>query len=230
MRFSAFAWSLCALGAAGVVSSAARGATIDPGVYTLHNHPDGSERPPLYGARFDELVNATGGHDVFTLDFDHPLSSVTLTYTGTTIHIQGVALGGRDVGGSYASDAFLGLYTIDFLYTLGVMPVMGDDDVWVNTANHVNSGSIVLPDASVVSLVDERGGNGFSLRLGDEDNDAGHRGAAGISGWGWMSYAGASVVHVESTDWLFTMTRNIPTPGSAALGLMGLAVFTRRKR
>ena len=172
-------------------------------------------------------MNATGGHDVFTLDFDHPLSSVTLTYTGTTIHIQGVATGGRDVGGSYASDAFLGLYTIDFLYTLGVMPVMGDDDVWVNTANHVNSGSIVLPDASVVSLVDERGATGSRCAGRRGTTTRAPQGRRGISGWGWMSYAGASVVHVESTDWLFTMTRNIPTPGSAALGLMGLAVFTR---
>jgi len=32
------------------------------------------------------------------------------------------------------------------------------------------------------------GGNPFSLRLGDEDDDLGHRDFPGISGWGWLEF------------------------------------------
>ncbi len=216
----------CAIAACASTSQAVG---LGPGVYRLHNHPDGNVLPPPYGARFDELYNATGGHDVFTLDFDDPSSAVFLTYTATTISITGSAKGGRDIGGGYAADAYNGMYTLSFTYSLGVTGVPGDDDVWVDTTNHANTGTISTPLGHVIDLVDERGSFDYSLRLGDEDNDLGHRGFAGLSGWGWLSYATpGGIHHVESTDWLFTI--EIPTPASAALlGLAGVIASRRRR-
>ncbi len=232
MRISASSWSVCALSAGLILAAAgsASAATIIPGEYQLRNHPDGNAQPPQYGARFDELYNATGGHDIFTLDFNNPVSDVRLNYTGNVVTISGQAFGGRDTGAGYAIDQYLGIYTVSFSYTLGVQLAGGDDDVLVNTTNHANSGSIVTPLNDTINLVDERQG-GFSFRLGDENNDLGHRGFAGVSGWGWMSYVrDQGIVHATSTDWLFTVERMIPTPGSAVLVMAGAGLIARRRR
>lgn len=205
-------------------------ATITSGVYTLANHPDGAEAPPYYGLRLDELYNATPAHDVFSFDFEHPQSSVVLVYNSVaqTIRIFGNAYGGRDVGGSYANDAYLGVYHFDFLYNQGVGLVPGDDDIWSNTANHANSGYIQTPLSDTIGLVDEW--MDYSFRFGDENNDAGHRGFAGISGWGWLSYGFAPPYqHVEFSDWLFTATL-IPEPSTAALAAIAALAILRRRR
>ncbi|MCC6322432.1 MAG: hypothetical protein IT438_13465 [Phycisphaerales bacterium] len=225
-----------ALAAGAIILSAgqATAAAILPGLYRLHNHPDGNQRPPLYGARFDELYNATGGHDVFTLDFDHIQSAMYMTINAaqTEIRIFGQSVGGRDTGTTYAADSYLGLYQVDFTYTLGVGPVVGDDDLQVVEPDMRNSGSIVTPLGDSIGLTDKAMG-GYSFRFGDENNDAGHRGFNGLSGWGWMNYVTADGVlaHIESTDWLFTATYEIPTPGAAALaGVSGLLCLRRRRR
>ncbi|MCC6322433.1 MAG: hypothetical protein IT438_13470 [Phycisphaerales bacterium] len=221
--------------AVGVVVAPSHGAVIVDGLYRLNNHPDGSEDPPPYGARFDELFDATGGHDVITLDFNDINSSVFMTVNSVAgeIHIYGQAYGGRDVGSTYAADAYLGVYNFDFTYDLGVQQVPGDDDLWVVVPHHRNFGFITAPNSlGTIHLTDEAMG-GYSLRLGDEDNDLGHRGFNGISGWGWMSYInndGSVHPHVASTDWIFTATYVIPAPGaSLALGLAGLFASRRRR-
>lgn len=222
-----------ALGAAAVAPPA----SADPllaGLYRLQNHPDGNQRPPFYGARFDELFNATAGDDVFTLDFDNVQSAAFLTINDsfTQIRIFGSAFGGRDIGADYAVDQYRGVYTFDFTYALGVGFAPGDDDLVTDTANNANSGVITSPGGQTVNLVDERS-SGFSFRFGDEDNDAGHRGFDGLSGWGWLSYAvpGGPITHFASTDWIFTATFLIPTPGTAALvGLGAAAMLLRRRR
>ncbi|MCA9310825.1 MAG: hypothetical protein KDA21_06440, partial [Phycisphaerales bacterium] len=168
-------------------SSISNAAMIEDGLYQLHNHPDGAAAAPFYGMRLDELYNVTSGHDIFTFDFDHADSDMQMTISGSVIHIFGVVFGGRDTGSSYANDAYRGIYTIDFTLDQGVMQVPGDDDVWVNTTNNVNTGSIMTPLGDEIALEDERGSYGYSLRLGDENNDLGHRGFNGISGWGWMN-------------------------------------------
>lgn len=215
-----------------LLAGSALAAPIIPGIYDLGNHPDGNERPPLYGLRLDELVNATGGHDVFTFDFDNANSEMELAYNDVahTIHIYGHSWGGRDIGGSYANDAHLGVYYIDFTYNIGVGLAPGDDDVRV-VANMQNTGSIITPNNGTFLLQDKSDGN-FSFRLGDEDNDLGHRNFPGISGWGWLNHGRTlPASHVDSSDWLFTATYKIPEPSSLlliGLGVLGAAI--RRSR
>lgn len=229
MRFGTFS----AVAALALVAGAANAAIITPGFYRMHNHPDGNSNPPLYGVRFDEIVDATSGHDIFTLSLDHPSSNMTLWYTGSQIYIAGWAYGGRDIGSAWANDAYLGVYYIEMKYTVGVGLVASDatpanrQDISVNTANHSNFGKVTLPGGSTVNLTDEK--MDYSLRIGDEDNDAGHRGFSGVSVWGWMSYVNPTGInHVESTDWLATL--EVPAPASVALMGMGALVMTRRRR
>lgn len=226
-----------AMAAAVLLTSAAGVSEATPilsGLYRLHNHPDGAEANPLYGARFDELYNATSNHDVFTLDFDNIQSAMYLTVNTarTEIHIFGQAFGGRDIGTAYANDSYKGVYTLDFTYSLGVTQSPGDDDLQVNTPDMRASGSIQTPLGHTIRLVD-KAMDTYSFRFGDEDNDLGHRGFNGISGWGWMNYVrdGQVVPHIDSTDWLFTASYQIPAPGAGALaGIGGLLLVRRRQR
>jgi len=223
---------IAAAAAVTVPGLVAMGDIVAYGNYRLHNHPDGAERPPLYGMRLDELFNATANHDVFTFNFDHALSNMQLDYTPTTIHIYGVVFGGRDNGGDYANDAYRGLYTIDFTYNFGLGLAPGDDDVMVNPGTHYNYGTITAPGGTAFNLRDGHYSGGQpDFRLGDEDNDAGHRGFDGLSGWGWLFFQaqGGSYINHASDDWLFTATLT-PTPGAAALMGLGAAAGLRRRR
>lgn len=204
--------------------------------YDLHNHPDGSASTPSYGLRLDELYDATSGHDIYTFDFDAPLSVMRMDVdlAGGTIRIFGVSVGGRDIGSSYADDQFHALYSIDMLYQIGVEQVAGDDDIHVDAANYSNWGTI-LPVGSpnnAIPLTDFRGDFGYSLRIGDEADDAGHRGYEGISGWGWLNHGSDPSHHTDSSDWLFTAERSVPTPGAAALAALGMGMLglTRKRR
>lgn len=207
--------------------SFASAATIDAGLYQLGNHPDGNAVPPPYGMRLDELVDVTGGHDIFTFDFEHASSNMSLVYdnVGDTITISGTSYGGRDIGGAYAADAYQGVYTVSFLYDVSVSQVPGDDDIQV-TANQQNFGTITLPDGTTVKDLSDIFMGGYSFRLGDEDDDLGHRGFPGISGWGWMDVDG---VHVANMDWLFTATY-IPEPATAMMLLIGGSLVAARRR
>lgn len=172
-----------------------------------------------------------GGLDSYTLDFDDPASDMRMTVSasGTMIHVFGVSMGGRDIGGSYAADGFLGLYAVDFTYSVGVVPAAGDDDLVVLAPAASNFGTLMTPFGPTFSLADV-GGNSppFNFRLGDEDNDLGHRGFSGISGWGWLDVAG--LAHGPTRDFLFT-AELIPAPGSAmTLGLIAVMAARRRRQ
>lgn len=82
--------------------------------------------------------------------------------------------------------------------------------------------------------MDKQGGNPFSLRLGDEDDDLGHRDFPGISGWGWLKFrkSGTTDPFVDvpgPQDFLF-IARRIPAPGTAILLMLGLARLGTRRR
>ncbi len=221
-RFASFA--LCAL----ALSAAANADVIQTGTYQLYNHPDGAQTPPPYGLRMDELFNATSGHDIYSFTFDTNGAHMRLDYNGTTIRIYGTAFGGRDIGSVWANEATTGLYTLDFTYNVGVGLAAGDDDLAVN-ANHQNFGTIIAPTNQVINITNQADGSGLSFRFGDENNDNGHRGYNGISGWGWLSIVnGNTISHVDSQDWLFRAV--IPAPSAGAL--MALAAFgaSRRRR
>lgn len=218
-----------ALGVA-VFGGTANAALIESGAYRLFNHPDGSLNPPPYGARFDGLYG-NPAHD-YTMDFEAAGSAMFMDVdlVAGTIRIYGTALGGRDIGGVYDTAApTYGFYDFDFIYN-GITQVPGDDDYWFNGANHSNSGTIVTPLGTTVNIVDEA--DVYTFRLGNENNDLGHRGFNGISGWGWLSYVadnGTVLPHVYATDWLFT-AELIPTPGAIALMGMGGLLMARRRR
>ncbi len=195
------------------------------GTYQLLNHPDGGARPPLYGLRLDELYDVTGGHDIFTFDFEAPGANMVMDYDGTSLHIHGTVFGGLNAGDGYAA-THVGLWGVDFTYGLvGTAP--GDDDKIVTTPDFTNTGSITnLATQDTIPLWDYSGMHNYTFRLGDEDGDAGHRGFPGISGWGWMNH-GTQNVHVGASDWLFTA---VPEPSTALLALLGAGAALRRRR
>ncbi|MEE8458225.1 MAG: hypothetical protein V3S08_00040 [Phycisphaerales bacterium] len=204
------------------------GIILEPGSYLLGDHPDGNEAPPTYGLRLDELVDVTGGHDVFTFSFDHAQADMRIDITAVgvdafEIHIHGTAFGGLVVGNEY--DATMsGVVNIDFVYMLA-HPADGDDDLIVTTPNFTNTGVINF-DGTSINLFDRANSDGFTFRLGDENDDQGHRGFDGISGFGWLDH-GTAGNHVVSSDWLFTV---IPTPGSAALLSVAFAILSHSAR
>ncbi|MCB1136495.1 MAG: hypothetical protein KDK78_09520, partial [Chlamydiia bacterium] len=208
IKKSLFGLSACALSLFLMAAAPAQADTVpvlDPGTYQLHNHPDGNQAPPSYGLRLDELMNVSGGHDVFTFDFDHALSDVRMDLTATSAHIYGTVFGGLDVGSAY-SPGLSGLWAIDFLYNDLTSLLPSDDDYSHGTSN--DSGTITqLFGAGIVKTLNSYMG----FRLGDTDNDLGYRGFAGISGWGWLSYGSK---HIDSSDWLFTVGDrvNVPEP------------------
>ncbi|TDJ54265.1 MAG: hypothetical protein E2O40_07620 [Planctomycetota bacterium] len=225
-RFSVFASCSLALILPAVPAQA--GIILEPGSYLLGDHPDGDELPPSYGLRLDELVNVTSGHDVFTFSFDHALADMRLDITAVgvdayEIRIHGTAFGGLVVDNQY--DATMsGVVDIDFVYMLA-HPADGDDDLIVTTRNFTNTGSITF-EGVPINLSDRANSDGFTFRLGDENDDQGHRGFDGISGFGWLDH-GTAGNHVVSSDWLFTV---IPTPGSAALLSVAFAILSHSAR
>jgi hypothetical protein len=166
--------------------------------YRLGNHPDAELTIREYGLRLDELVDLTGGHDWFTFDFEHPDAAMYADVSDTTIHIYGVAYGGATDDPDY-----IGLWQVDFLYNDGVGQASGDDDIVVTSPNGSNFGIITMlfGDGETFPLEDFRGSHTYTFRLGDEDDDNGHRGYPGTSGWGWLNHNG--LPHVAASDFIF---------------------------
>lgn len=213
----------CAFGA-----PAALGADIDLGLYRLHNHGDGDLDPPPYGLRLDELFDVTDSVDRFTFDFDHPDAGMFMEYDGNSIHIFGTAFGGRDMGLGYDPD-WTSLVTIDFTYTM-VDGANGDDDI----VSSEGSGTITWEETGQTFDLNEKvdPSQGYAFRFGDDQDDTGHRGVAGLSGWGWLMVD--DLMLPGQQDWLFTaeLLTIIPLPPAAwtgLAGLVGVAWLRRRK-
>lgn len=182
--------------------------TLGNGLYRLNNHPDGSARWPLYGLRLDKLFH---DHQPITFDFEHNDSDVWMQVDGSSIIIFGQVFGGKDGGSTYIAGQS-GLWDLYFRYDNVIAPVPGDDDLYttVETGSGTISPRFATGDfaaGKTFNLSAHRSG-GVSLRIGDHDNDAGHRGytdGAGISGWGWLKHDGkGSLQHHAASDWLFT--------------------------
>ncbi len=213
-----------------IAPSSAHAAVIDPGVYVLLNHP--STSPEDHGLRLDELYNVQlSQQDWFLFDFEHSSSLVVMELTVNTIRISGDVYGGYyRPGQGYIAGQYLGVYGLDLLYNIGVQEAPGDDDIIVNGPNNANMGSILTPLGDTIALWDERGGDAFSFRLGDENNDAGHRGFDGVSGWGWLNHGPDPALHRAVGDFIFAVGPLIPSPGAAVTLLAGLAALAGRRR
>ncbi len=221
-------FAACGLALFLTASPALGGLVLRPGTYVLENHPDGNAGPPDYGLRLDELIDVTPGHDVFTFSFETPGTEMRIDITEVgpdefELHIFGTAFGGLVENNEYVA-ALSGTVDIDFVYMLA-HPVNGDDDYIVTTPNFTNTGMITF-EGEEIDLFDRANREGFTFRLGDENDDLGHRGFDGLSGWGWVDH-GTAGTHIYSSDWLFTV---IPTPGSAVLLSMAFAILGRGKR
>lgn len=240
-RFISCAVLVWACAVVGLASGHVHAASIVDGEYILRNHPDAGHAPPPYGLRLDELFDVTASHDIWTFDFDHVDSDVRMlvnTAAGT-IHIQGPVYGGLDSSDTYHA-SYQGLFDLSFNYSM-VEPATGDDDLLVDMTNAGLGSGVITPQfgdglAGVaqdipVSLSDYPGHFPFSFRLGDEDDDLGYRGFAGISGWGWLLHGDSGFYH-QSSDFIFVAFSEPVTIPEPAAGLMLLAglVFPRRKR
>lgn len=212
---------------------------VSYGSYTLDNHPDGNQAPPNYGLRLDGLL---GGSSVLTFDVTNRGmgNGLALSYTSSGIHISGSIWGGVDTGSSWSNPQ---LWTFNFNYSM-ISTATGDDDAWAHNTDTSTSSTIFglgtitqVSTGTVWDLRDQSMGD-YSFRFGDEDNDLGHRGFPGISGWGWLDFrlhgSNDPWQHVGSDDFLFTA--QIPEgtwygaePIIAALGLLGFAAFFRRR-
>ena len=223
------------------------------GLYRLANHPDGNQNPPPYGLRLDGL-DGTASH-VFTFDFEYDDGAgnasdmhLFLDHHTNSIHIYGTVYGGLNKPGNTgiydnsATNDRVGWWDVDFTYSIGVGPKPGDGgglhDMAVDDgAQMQNSGSITRQSGfgastlnSSYTMVDKAGNpNNYTFRFGDENNGHGHRGFAGISGWGWLIHSGMGA-HNPASDWLFTATP-APVPGAVLLGVLGMGLVgaTRRK-
>jgi hypothetical protein len=109
---------------------------------------------------------------------------------------------------------------IDFTYAVvGTAP--GDDDLLVTTPNGADSGTLTwLDDGTVITLLNMNNMDGFSFRFGDEDDDNGHDGFPGLSGWGWLMYDTGPTP--GAIDWKFTAhdvcDPELPATGACCLG------------
>lgn len=197
----------------------------------------GQIRP--YG-KFDDRRSSPSSLDTFVFDFDYTSFEdesemfVTLSEFSPSVYlviIEGQAFGGRKQGPGWAQDAFLGFYQIYFEYRM-VIPASADDDLLVDTnvaPADTHFGWIQTPLGDVISL-EASGADSQIFRFGDEDDEQGHRGVHGISGWGALEHGLSNpLTENQGSAWLFTAEKSdVPCPASAlALGVG--AMFVRRR-
>lgn len=247
MRQIAIAVNLCGLLLVGAVDSATADPVLANGIYVLGNHPDGGAQPPLYGLRLDGL----GSGGVYTFDFSDDVADNdddgagmlmnlmvdTSDPTNSSIRIHGTVFGGLNSGSGYGTDG-VGLWDVDFTYGLtdgSGIQVAGDGRIFVQPENNTQNNGTITPlftdtlftsgtPIALVDFINPPSGTVFNLNTG-------HRGFAGVSGWGWLTHGSDPNNHISASDWLFTVDPTpIPAPGAAFLAAFGMAAVGMVKR
>jgi hypothetical protein len=211
-------------------SIAAQATPISPGrTYTLHDHPDGNERPPTYGLRLDGLLTGDS-RDVYTFEFGGGDDPISLYWDrgADTIAISGSVWGGLNESDGYA-DGQATWWNVTYTYT-GIY----------FCGNHICSndggGSISSDMFGSYDLAAESGNHSYAFQL-----LRGHRGVTDVSGIGWLNHCpsagnpnqgGSCDSHLYASDWLFTL-KPVPEPATLALmvfGLLGIAWARARRK
>ncbi len=180
-------------------------------MFQLTDHPNGSEVPPTYGLRIDELI----GSGAFTFSFEYidgsGSSNMMLHYDDVLgeIHIFGRAYGGKDIGGGW--DATLqGWIDVDFTYRDFITeaddcPGNPGNDLYVTAESPNNTGAITLDGwggDAVFNFDGKTNGSGCSFIF---DNDTDSKGNSTIAN-DLMLYSGSGWLKPPtdgSRDWLF---------------------------
>jgi hypothetical protein len=194
-------------------------------VFSCSDHPNGTEVPPTYGLRIDDLLS----EGEYTFSFDYAdgggTAMVTMTWDDVTneIHIFGLAYGGKDMGGSWDATE-QGWIDIDFTYVDDVHVrdnCAGDpgDDLYVNSESANNNGTVTLMGwgGDAVFAYSGKANTTGCAFIADNDTDSkGNSTIANdptlysVSGWlmppttgsrDWLFVAQMGTVPVEETSW-----------------------------
>jgi|GEM_PF-2423637 len=200
---------------------------VPDGTYIIKNHPDGGARTPYYCLRLDRLYGNFDS-DPITFDCEDSQSSVTMTVSGSTIHIFGTVYGGRDQGSTYDPNNS-GLWDIDYTFENAETDSNDDDLVVLSNDTRIDGhgtiisqqqiGSFVVPGQVFYLTEKDPSNKDYAFRIGDDESDHDgdgkddHRKYDGISGWGWNKFCTdgdtdliqtCTPTRPDTDDWIFT--------------------------
>jgi hypothetical protein len=227
----------------------AAGAMADPVVLfqsKLGDHPDANESPPAYGLRLDNLFAgaAAGSGGVTTFSFNNPAHGAAMYIQIHDTNDDGFAdrieLSGTVYGGDVSSGYATGLYSLNFVFEMGVGTVA---DGWNASTAHLGGGTLEamagnshLSSGTTFDLFQMTSKGDDSMGpMPFEFRQDGHRLEDFASilarnphvGRGWLTTNPTGDGVSGTQDFLFV---TIPLPGSAGLAMVGLGMVAVRRR